>query len=75
MARSHALEFPILSDPVGHTLLDYGVTHAGALPFSDAMVARPAELILDDARVVLKRFATDNWRIRERPEKLLAELE
>jgi len=75
MASSLGLEFPVLSDPEGRTFLDYGVLHPGALPMADAPIARPAELILDESRVVLKRFATDNWRVRERPERLLAELE
>ncbi len=68
------LAFPVLSDPDGTVMRAYGVEHPGALPFTRMSVARPAELILDENRVVRKRFIAENWRVRERPERLLDEL-
>ena len=72
--KAMGLGFPMLTDAGGATIRAYGVHHPGALPFTTMHVARPAELILDESRVVRKRFITENWRVRERPERLLAEL-
>lgn len=72
--RAMGIGFPVLTDANGETIRAYGVDHPDALPFTTIHVARPAELILDDRRLVLKRFITENWRVRERPERLLAEL-
>ena len=73
--QAMGLSFPVLSDPEGKAIRAYGVHHPGALPVGPDHVARPAELILDERRIVRKRLVTENWRIRERPERLLAELE
>lgn len=75
LARKIGASFPILSDPKGDAARAYGVLHPGALPFGDRPVARPAVFLLDGTGTVRKRFLTENWRIRERPERLLAELE
>ena len=34
-------------------------------------MARPAELLLDKKGIIRKRFLTDNWRVRVRPEDLI----
>ena len=74
IAAGKDVGFPILSDPQGEVIRSYGLLHEGALPFSARPVARPAVFILDGDGTIRKRFLTENWRIRERPEHLLAEL-
>ena len=73
--KAMGLGFPMLTDDNGAAIRAYGVHHPDALPFSKMQVARPAELILDESRIVRKRFITENWRVRERPERLLSELD
>ncbi|MBI4604400.1 MAG: peroxiredoxin family protein [Planctomycetes bacterium] len=74
LARRIGAGFPILSDPEGQAIRAYGLLHPGALPFTDVPVARPAVFVLDPEGVVRARHLTENWRVRERGERLLAEL-
>lgn len=67
--------FPILSDPRGEMIRAYGVLHPHAFPGVDMVVARPAEFIVDRGGVIRGRFLTKNWRVRERPENILRELD
>jgi len=74
LAQRIEAAFPILSDLEGKTIRDHGLLHPGALPGSEQPIARPAVLLIDPQGVVKKRFLTENWRVRERAEHLLAEL-
>lgn len=74
VAEKLGARFPLLADEKGDAIRAYGLLHPGALPFAEFPVARPAVFIIDPDGVVRKRFLTDNWRVRERPEHLLAEV-
>ncbi len=74
LASRIGARFPILSDPGGKAMRDYGVLHPDALPGFKLPVARPAEFVIDREGTIRARFLTSNWRIRERPERLLEEL-
>jgi peroxiredoxin Q/BCP len=74
LAKKIGAAFPILSDPGGEAFRRYGILHEHALPGFDLPVARPAVFLIDGKGIIRKRFLTDNWRVRERPEHLLAEL-
>ena len=74
MAEKLGIRFPVLSDAAGDAMRAYGLLHPHALPFAEFPVARPAVFIIDPEGVVRRRYLTPNWRVRERPEHLLAEL-
>jgi peroxiredoxin len=74
LARKIGAAFPILSDPDGTAIKDYGLLHSGALPFTDSPIARPAVFLLDAAGSIRERYLTDNWRVRQRAELLLERL-
>lgn len=67
------LEFPVLSDAELAATDAFGLRHADASPYGGD-VPRPATYILADG-VVRWRDLTDNWRIRPRPDDLLAALD
>ncbi len=64
------LGFPLLSDGDQQTIKRYGLLHAKA--HKDANIARPADLLLDGAGVIRWAMFTDDFRVRARPEALLA---
>jgi peroxiredoxin len=65
------LEYPIVSDPGADTISAYGVLHAeGGLGGVD--IARPAIFVIDPAGGVRWRSLTENWRVRVRPDEILA---
>ena len=66
------LDFPILSDQKLELTRALGLEHAGAGP-GGATIPRPATLILRDG-AVRWRDLTPNFRIRPRPETILAAL-
>ena len=74
LAERLGASFPLLSDREGTAMRAYGLYHPHAMPGDRFPVARPAVLLLDGAGVVRKRFLTDNWRVRTRPEELLESL-
>ncbi len=74
LAAKIGASFPILADPDGKTIRAYGLLHENALPFTNTPVARPAEILLDGGGVIRDRFLTENWRVRERAERLLEAL-
>ena len=65
------LEFPILADESRTAIEDYGVLHAGG-GIGGRDIARPAIFLIGPDGAVLWRYLPDNWRIRIRPEKLIA---
>ncbi|MEE2663188.1 MAG: redoxin domain-containing protein [Myxococcota bacterium] len=66
------LDFPILSDAGLALTRAFGLEHPGAGP-EGATVPRPATFIVRNGAVGW-RDLTDNWRVRPRPETILAAL-
>jgi peroxiredoxin len=65
------LEFPVLSDESLSVIEAYGVLHPrGGMSGRD--IARPAIFLIGPEGRVLWRNLTENWRVRVRPETLLA---
>ena len=74
IAETYGLEFPLLCDPEAETIRAYGAVHADGNPMDGEDIARPATFILDRQGRVVWHYLPDNWRIRPRPEELIAEL-
>lgn len=74
VVKQASLEFPILSDADGTMMDAYGVRHIGA-SIDGGDVARPAVFIIDADGTIAWRMITDNYRIRVRPETVIAELQ
>jgi len=66
------LDFRILSDPDLALTRALGLEHAGMGP-GGTDVPRPATLIVREG-AIRWRHLTDNWRVRPRPETILAAL-
>lgn len=65
------LEYPLLSDESLAVIEAYGVLHPrGGVSGRD--IARPATFLIGPNGTVLWRSLTENWRVRVRPEGLLA---
>jgi peroxiredoxin len=71
VAEKLGLEFPILADESRTLIADYGVLHAGG-GIGGRDIARPAMFLIGPDGTVLWRHLPDNWRVRIRPEELLA---
>jgi peroxiredoxin len=72
LARKAGYTFPILSDPDGAVIRKYGLTHEGA-GIGGQAVARPAEFLLDRTGTVRWRNLTEDYRVRARPQQILAQ--
>jgi len=72
VAAAYGLSFPLLSDPEARVIRAYGVLHADGVPGGD--LARPATFVLDRRGHVVWRDLTENWRVRVRPERIVAAL-
>jgi len=73
MASETNATFEFLSDE-NYALIDYfGVRHTGGGPGGD--IARSASFLIDHTGLVLWRFATDNYRVRPKPDEILAEID
>jgi len=73
MAKDAGLEFTLLSDAGRELITALGLRHEDAVPFLEGAVARPAVLIVTGGEIH-KRYATDNWRVRQDGGALVAEL-
>jgi len=74
VAQKLGLDFPILSDAQLELTQALGLVHeGGGVPPDFKDIPRPAVFILRDG-TIRWRALTDNWRIRVRPDALLAEL-
>jgi len=72
VAESYSPDLLVLSDPTLGAIDAFGVRHEnGGL---DGDVARPATFIIDRDGAIFWRDLTENWRVRPRPEQLLAEI-
>ena len=70
---SAGLNFPLLADPDFEAIDAYGLRHPGA-GFGGHDISRPATFLIDrDGRIVW-RDLTENYRVRVRPARILAEL-
>jgi peroxiredoxin len=65
------LDFPILSDADGDVTAAFGLLHSGG-GIGGTDIARPAILLIGPDGVVRWRELTSNWRVRVRPDALLA---
>jgi peroxiredoxin len=63
--------YPFLSDANAEVIKRYDVLHKGA-GVDGADIARPAEFLVDRAGIVRWRNLTKDFRVRARPEELLA---
>jgi len=73
IAEAYGIEFGLLADPELRAIDAFGLRHVNGGIGGD--VARPATFILDREGRIAWRDLTDNWRVRPRPEELLAVLE
>jgi peroxiredoxin len=71
LCRKAGYTFPFLSDPKAETIRRYGVLHKGG-GVDGEDIARPAEFLVDRSGTVRWRNLTEDWRVRARPEEILA---
>lgn len=71
LVRKAGYSFTFLSDPNLEAIRRYDVIHKGA-GMSGRDIARPAELLVDRGGVVRWRNLTESFRVRARPEAMLA---
>jgi peroxiredoxin len=72
---AYDLQFPVLSDADLEAIDGFGVRHKLGNPIEETDIARPATFIVDREGRIVWRDLTENWRIRPRPDELLAELD
>lgn len=71
MQRELAIPFSLLSDADNAVIKRYGLAHvAGGNEGQD--IARPAEILIDGQGMVRWVMYTENFRVRVRPEDVLA---
>ena len=63
--------YTFLSDPRAEVIRRYGVLHKGGGEDGQD-IARPAEFLVDRSGTVRWRNLTEDWRVRARPEQMLA---
>lgn len=73
MATKAGLTFLLLSDRSRELITALGLRHENGFPGEDDAIARPVVLIVQGG-VIHKRYATDNWRVRQDGAELVAEL-
>jgi peroxiredoxin len=71
LARKAGYTFPILSDRDASVIRQYDLLHAHAGE-RGGDVARPAEFLIDRTGTVRWRSLTEDYRVRARPEEMLA---
>jgi peroxiredoxin len=71
LCQKSGYSFTFLSDPGAEVIRRYDLLDKGAGE-GGADVARPAEFLLDRNGVVRWRSLTDDYRVRARPEDLIA---
>jgi peroxiredoxin len=74
LCQSRGYTFPFLSDPKAETIRQYGVVHANAGENGND-IARPAEFLLDSSGTVRWVNLTGDFRVRARPESVLAAID
>ena len=71
LCRKAKYTYTFLSDPNAETISRYGLLHKGA-GVNGHDIARPAELLLDSTGTVRWANYTEDFRVRARPEQILA---
>lgn len=71
VAEQLGLQFPILADDSRSAVEDYGVLHTGG-GIGGRDIARPAMFLIGTDGTIRWRHLPDNWRVRIRPEDVLA---
>ncbi len=66
--------FPFLSDPNAEMIRQYGVLHPKAGE-DGRDIARPAEFLVDSSGVIRWANLTDDFRVRARPDDVLAAID
>jgi peroxiredoxin len=66
--------YTFLSDPKAEAIRRYGLVHAGAGAAGED-IARPAEILIDPSGTVRWVELTEDYRVRARPEEVLAEFD
>jgi peroxiredoxin len=74
LCQSRGYTFPFLSDPKAETIRQYGVVHANAGEAGND-IARPAEFLVDAGGTVRWVNLTGDFRVRARPEAVLAAID
>jgi len=72
MTERAGIEFAVLSDPDLKAIDAFGLRHIEGGFGKD--IARPGVFLFDAEGVLLWKSLTDTWRVRVRPEELLAQL-
>jgi peroxiredoxin len=72
IAEAYGFDFPLLSDPKGRVIDEFGLRHPDGGIEGD--IARPALFVLDRDGRIAWRHLTDNWRVRVRPEQVLEQV-
>jgi len=71
LCATHGYTFTFLSDPKAEVIRRYDLLHAsGGNKGQD--IARPAEFLLDSSGTVRWVNLTDDFRVRARPEQMIA---
>jgi peroxiredoxin len=73
IVEGYDLAYPLLSDPDLELIDALGLRHPMG-DISGGDIARPAVFVVDRDGSIVWRDLTDNWRVRVRPARLLAEL-
>ncbi len=71
LCQSRGYTFPFLSDPDAKVIRQYGVLHPKGGE-DDKDIARPAEFLVDAAGTIRWVNLTDDFRVRARPDEVLA---
>ena len=71
LARKAGYTYPLLSDPNAEVIRRYDLLHKGQ-GMNGHDVARPAEFLVDRDGIVRWVNLTDDFRVRARPEQILA---
>ena len=73
LAEGLGLDFPLLSDPEGRVIREWGLIHEGGKP-GGGVIARPGIFIVATDGRISWRDLTEDWRVRVRPEHILEAL-
>jgi peroxiredoxin Q/BCP len=73
VAQNLALNYRVLSDPQLQAIDAYGLRHDD--PGQEKPIAHPASFLIDGEGIVRWRDVTSNYRLRPRPETILAAID
>ena len=73
VAENLALDYRVLSDPRLEAIDAYGLRHDD--PEQEKPIAHPASFLIDGDGIIRWRDVTSNYRLRPRPETILAAID